>query len=153
MPLFALALNFSWEVVYALVVAESPLEKLVFTLWLVIDCGMVFGMIKYAKYEWTQSPVVARHFGIIFVTMTMFTAFGHWSFAKWWIDNDMGKREGKFYNGVLGPDTTELGFWSAALCQAYLSAASLCQIVIRQHSGGVSWSIWLVQYGSSVRLC
>lgn len=41
MPLFALALNFAWELVYALYVAESPLEKSVFVCWLIIDCFMV----------------------------------------------------------------------------------------------------------------
>jgi hypothetical protein len=142
MPLFALALNFSWEAVYALCVAESPLEKFVFTVWLVIDWGMVYGTIKYAKYEWSHSPVVARNIGSIFAVMTAAAALGHWTFAKWWIENDVGKREGKFYRGVVGPDTTELGFWTVALCQAYLSAASLCQLVVRQHSGGVGWSIW-----------
>ena len=74
--------------------------------------------------------------------LTTYCALGHWTFAKWWLDNDMGKREGKFYRGVLGPDTTELGFWSGALCQAYLSAASLVQLLIRGHTGGVSWSVW-----------
>ncbi|KAK4998013.1 hypothetical protein LTR66_002684 [Elasticomyces elasticus] len=142
MPLFALALNFSWEMVYAFYVAESPLEKSVFTLWLIIDCGMVYGMIKYAKHEWAHSPIIARNIGMIFAAMTVVAILGHWTFAKWWIENDMGKREGKFYNGAVGPDTTELGFWSAALCQVYLSAASLCQLVTRQHSGGVSWPIW-----------
>ena len=142
MPLFALALNFSWEVVYALYVVEYALERIVFTLWLIIDCGMVYGMIKYAKYEWMHSPIIARNIGKIFFVMAGACVVGHWTFAKWWIENDVGKREGKFYKGVIGPDITELSFWSAALCQAYLSAASLCQLVVRQHSGGVSWSIW-----------
>jgi hypothetical protein len=67
---------------------------------------------------------------------------GHWAFAKWWIDDEVGRQEGKIYRGGVGPDTTQLGFWSAALAQAYLSAASLAQLWIRGHSGGVSWSIW-----------
>ncbi|KAI9776735.1 MAG: hypothetical protein M1839_009379 [Geoglossum umbratile] len=142
MPLFALALNFAWEAVYALYVAESPLERFVFAVWLFIDCGMVYGMVKYAKYEWSHAPAVARRIGGIFAVMAVGATLGHWTFAKWWIQNDIGKREGKFYRGVVGPDTTELGFWSAALCQVYLSAASLCQLVVRQHSGGVSWAIW-----------
>jgi hypothetical protein len=44
MPLFALALNFAWEV--ALYVAESPLEQFVFTIWLFIDCGMVYATVQ-----------------------------------------------------------------------------------------------------------
>jgi hypothetical protein len=142
MPLFALALNFAWEVVYALYVAETPLERFVFAVWLFTDCGMVYGMVKYAKYEWSHAPTVARRIGEIFAILAVGTTLGHWTFAKWWIENDIGKREGKFYRGVIGPDTSELGFWSAALCQLVLSAASLCQLVVRQHSGGVSWAIW-----------
>ncbi|KAK3996555.1 hypothetical protein QBC44DRAFT_365216 [Cladorrhinum sp. PSN332] len=74
--------------------------------------------------------------------MTLAATAAHWTFAEWWIANDIGKREGKFYRGAVGLDTTELGYWSAMLCQVYLSASSLCQLVVRQHSGGVSWSIW-----------
>jgi hypothetical protein len=58
------------------------------------------------------------------------------------IDNGINSKPGKFYMGVEGPDTTELGFWSALVAQTYLSVASLAQLCIRQHSGGVSWSIW-----------
>lgn len=142
MPLFALALNVSWEAVFAFYIAESALEKFVFTLWLLLDCGMVYSMVKYAKYEWAHSPIIGHNIGSIFAAMTAAALLGHWAFAKWWIDNEVGKREGRYYNGVVGPDATELGFWSAALCQAYLSVACLCQLVVRQHSGGVSWSIW-----------
>ncbi|KIW24688.1 uncharacterized protein PV07_10389 [Cladophialophora immunda] len=150
MPLFALALNFSWELVYALYVAESPLEKSVFTLWLLIDCGLVYGIVRYARYEWTHSPTVARHIGAIFTVMTAVATLGHWTFARWWIENEIGKKDGKFYRGVVGPDTTELGFWSAILCQCYLSAASLCQLMVRQHSGGVSWAIWSTRTAGSI---
>jgi hypothetical protein len=142
MPLFAVALNFSWEMVYALYVAEAPLERAIFALWMVLDCAMVYGMMKFGKYEWAHAPAVARSIVPIFVVMTVVAALGHWSFAEWWISNEIGKREGKYYMGVLGPDTTELGYWSAAVCQVYLSASSLCQLGIRGHSGGVSWGIW-----------
>lgn len=74
--------------------------------------------------------------------MISYCVVGQYAFARWWIGNDVGKREGKFYRGVVGPDTTELGFWTSSAVQAYLSAASLSMLVIRQHTGGVSWSIW-----------
>jgi hypothetical protein len=144
MPLFALAMNFGWEIVYALYVVETELEFLVFGVWLVIDCGLVYYLLKYGRNEWRNAPVVATNLGTILSVMIVYTAVGQFSFAKWWIDNDIGKREGKFYRGVMGPDTTELGFWSSALVQAYLSASSLVQLVIRRHSGGISWGIWSV---------
>lgn len=44
--------------------------------------------------------------------------------------------------GSIGPDVSELGFWTAAISRAYLSAACLSQLIVRQHSGGVSWGAW-----------
>lgn len=73
-------------------------------------------MIKSSKYEWKHPPVVARNITGVFTIMALVVTAGHWKFAKWWIENDIGKREGKVYRGVVGPDTTELGFRSAVLC-------------------------------------
>lgn len=144
MPMFALANNFAWEVVYGLFVAEEVLERVVFIIWLVIDCGMIYCLMKYGGREWSHSPAVARNLGKLFVLMTTLAILGHFTFANWWVQNEIGKKEGKIYGGILGADTTELGFWSAAVVQMYLSAASLAQLVIRQHSGGVNWGVWLV---------
>jgi len=141
MPLFALALNFGWEIVYGFI-AEYPIERVVFFAWLLVDCGIVYGMLRFAKFEWEHAPVVKKNIGWFFALMAVGAVVGHGAFASWWIENEIGKQEGKFYKGVVGPDISELGYWSAVLCQLNLSAASLCQLVIRQHSGGVSWGIW-----------
>lgn len=142
MPLFALSFNFAWEAIYAPFVAEALLERVVFGIWLLLDCGMVYGALKYGRKEWDHAPFVKKNLGMVILGLTVYCAAGHWAFAKWWIDSEIGKREGKFYRGVVGPDISELAFWSAALSQAYLSAASLGQLLIRQHSGGVSWGVW-----------
>jgi hypothetical protein len=142
MPLFALALNLAWEVVYAFYVAEVHIEKTVFFLWLLIDCGMVHGVAKNGKNEWKHSQWVAQNLVAVLSVMIGICIAGQWTFAKWWIDNEVGKREGKYYRGVIGPDTTEMGFWTAAVTQLNLPAVSLCQLLMRQHSRGVSWSVW-----------
>ncbi|KUJ24430.1 uncharacterized protein LY89DRAFT_679574 [Mollisia scopiformis] len=142
MPFFALALNFAWEIVYALYVAEMPLERFVFTVWLLLDCAMVYGLLTSGKEEWNHAPSMKKYLGTIFWITTIWCTVGHWAFAKWWLDNDVGQKEGKFYMGRVGPDTTELGFWSALICQVNLSAASLVMLLVRQHTGGVSWKIW-----------
>ena len=54
---------------------------------------------------------------------------GSQAVAKWWLDTDIGKPEGIFYRGVVGPDTSELGFWRVGLNQSYLSAARLGQLL------------------------
>ena len=142
MPLFALAYNFAWEFIYGFYVAETPLERAVFTIWLFLDVGMVYGLVVYGKEEWNHAPLIKENLRLIFTGLVIWCSVAHWAFATWWIDNDIGKREGKFYRGVVGPDTTELGFWSAVVSQTYLSVASLGQLLIRQHTGGVSWGIW-----------
>ncbi|CZR55524.1 uncharacterized protein PAC_05412 [Phialocephala subalpina] len=137
MPLFALALNFAWEIVYALYVAESPLERSApHRLW--------DGLRSAYFWEGRMEPcsIHEKHLGTIFWLTTVWAILGHWTFAKWWIDNDIGQKEGKFYRGRVGPDTTELGFWSALLCQVVLSVASLVSLLVRRHTGGVSWGIW-----------
>ncbi len=103
---------------------------------------MVYGLIVYGKAEWNHAPLIKKNLGLIFMGLVIWCCVAHWAFATWWIDNDIGKREGKFYRGVVGPDTTELGFWSAVVSQTYLSVASLGQLLVRQHTGGVSWGIW-----------
>lgn len=150
MPLFALALNFSWEIIYALFVVETRVEFVVFGVWLIIDIGLVFYMLKYGKREWAYAPFVEKNLGLILVAMIIYCSLGHYAFAKWWIDNDIGKKEGKFYRGVMGPDTTELAFWSAAFVGAYLSVASLAQLLVRGHTGGLSWGIWYISCHSNL---
>jgi hypothetical protein len=142
MPLFALAYNFAWEFVYGLIVAETPLEQFVFTIWLILDLGMVYGLLKYGKEEWNHAPLVKRHLGKVFWVLAAWCVAAHWASATWWLSGGVALKKGKFYRGIEGPDTTELGFWSAVISQAYLSVASLGQLLIRQHTGGVSWGVW-----------
>jgi hypothetical protein len=142
MPLFALSFNFAWELVYALLITEEPLERFVFAIWLILDLGMVWGMLMYGKEEWNHAPLVKRNLGKLFAVGVVWCVVAHWAFASWWVENEVGKREGKFYRGVVGADTTELGFWSATVAQTNLSVASLGQLLIRQHTGGVSWGVW-----------
>jgi hypothetical protein len=144
MPLFALSFNFAWELIYGFYVSETPLETLVFGGWSILDIFMVLGVIRYGSSEWKHSPIVGNNLGKVVIGMTIWCCGFHYVSATWWIENEIGKKEGKFYGGRVGPDMTELAFWSAAVSQAYLSAASLGQLIIRQHTGGVSWSIWWV---------
>ncbi|KAE9368688.1 hypothetical protein N431DRAFT_382346 [Stipitochalara longipes BDJ] len=141
MPLFALSYNFAWEFVYGLLIAEAPLERVVFTLWLLLDLGMVYGLLKYGKEEWNHAPLINRNLGKVFWGMTVWCIAAHWAFASWWLKEGR-MREGKWYGGVEGPDTTELGWWTALFSQTYLSVASLGQLLVRQHTGGVSWGVW-----------
>lgn len=96
-----------------------------FSVWMLLDVSMVYGLLLHGKEEWNHAPLVKKHLGKVFVVMLLWCCAGHGAFAKWWIENNVGKREGKIYRGVVGPDTTELAFWTALVAQTYLSAASL----------------------------
>ncbi|TVY53521.1 Terpene cyclase, partial [Lachnellula suecica] len=82
MPLFALAYNFAWELIYAFYVAEAPLEKAVFGIWCLLDCGMVYGIVKHGHNEWKHAPVVAKNLGLIFWVLLAYCCVGHWASAK-----------------------------------------------------------------------
>jgi hypothetical protein len=90
MSLLGLSFNFAWETVCALFVVETLLECIVFGVWLLLDCGMAYGALKYGRHKWEHSSLVKSN------------AVGHWAFAKWWIDNGVGKWEGKFIRGISG---------------------------------------------------
>ncbi|KAF2812242.1 uncharacterized protein BDZ99DRAFT_507581 [Mytilinidion resinicola] len=129
MPLFALANNLAWEAVYGLFVAEQLLERLVFTIWLVLDIPLAYA-------------VVVAEFGEDSCGMIVLAAWGHYAFATWWVKERVGGGRGKRYPGDLEADMTELAYWSVGANQVHGSVAALVQLAIRGHSGGVGWGIW-----------
>jgi hypothetical protein len=146
MPLLSLSFNLAWEIVYPLLIAESALEKSVCVIWLLLDLCLIHSTLKYGKREWSHAPWMQRNLGWCVLGMVSWCVVGHWTFASWWINEREGAfRQGKFYRGVEGIDTTELGFWIVGVAQAYLSAASLIQLRVRGHSGGVGHGIWYVR--------
>ncbi|KAF2710064.1 hypothetical protein K504DRAFT_377707 [Pleomassaria siparia CBS 279.74] len=152
MPLFSLAFNFGWEIVFALYVAESLPEKTIFTTWLLIDIGLVYAVVKYGAGEWGHAPVVGRNIGKIFAAMVAWWCWALWALCVWWVDekDPVNPKAGKLYKGVEGIDTTELGFWTALVAQVVLSVGLLAQIIVRGNSGGSSYAIWATRFFGSV---
>ncbi|KAH7006758.1 hypothetical protein EDB80DRAFT_751546 [Ilyonectria destructans] len=146
MPLFALANNFAWEMVYALSVADAPREKTAMVIWMLIDIPIIYSTLRYGREEWTHAQMVSRNLGKILVALVMLCAVAHWSFASWWMGNRIAMKSGKFYRGIEGQDATEMAFWAVSVCQVIVSTSSLAQLVTRQHTGGVSWSIWALRF-------
>ncbi|ROV91976.1 hypothetical protein VSDG_07587 [Cytospora chrysosperma] len=147
MPLLGLALNVSWEIVYALYVCEAPLEKAGFTIWLLLDVGLIYTTVKFAPYEWDRtSPWVGRNVSAILGLMTLVGCMGHFAFVSWWLSRPgigYGDKSGKWYFGEDGYDTTEMATWSAGVAQLVDSAGALAMLLVRGHSGGTSYGIWL----------
>lgn len=152
MPLLSLAFNFGWEIIFSLYVAESFQEKTIFTIWMLLDLGLVYGVVKYGKNEWTHAPIVGRHIGKILCVLVAWWCWALWAISTWWVDEraPVSPKEGKIYRGVVGPDTTELGFWTALTAQVVLSCLLLAQIIVRGHSGGASYSIWVTRFVGSL---
>lgn len=146
MPLLGLALNVSWEIIYALYVCEAPLETAGFTIWLLLDVGLVYTTVKYAPHEWEKSsPWVGRHVSVILGLMTLIGCMGHFAFVSWWLSRPgigHGDKSGKWYFGQDGYDTTEMATWSAGVAQLVDSAGALAMLLVRGHSGGTSYGIW-----------
>ena len=149
MPLFALANNFAWELVYAFYFLDVSAKQIAFAISMMVNVFMVmtnvimiYSTLRHGGNEWTHAPIVKKNLGKIWLGFTVFCIIGHWTFINWWLGYGVAMKKGKFYLGVEGIDITELIFWSGEFCQTLLSAASLIQLIVRQHTGGVSWAIW-----------
>ncbi|KXH61169.1 integral membrane protein [Colletotrichum nymphaeae SA-01] len=145
MPLFALALNLSWELIYAVRVAEHPLERLGFLVWLLLDVPLVYTTLKNAKHEWRHAPLVANNIGAFLAIMVALGCVGNYAVADWWLSapgTGYGDKSGKWWAGREGFDCTELAFWTAGLAQFALGTGCLAMLLVRGHSGGASYAIW-----------
>jgi hypothetical protein len=148
MPLFSLAFNFAWEIVFALVISEKLDEQVIFGIWMLLDVGLVYALVTYGPSEWKHVPVVGRNIGKIFGVMLAWWCVALYAMSLWWIDpaNPVNPKVGKTYKGVQGVDTDELGYWTALVAQMFLSVMALAQIIVRGNSGGSSYSIWASRF-------
>ncbi|PYH99045.1 hypothetical protein BO71DRAFT_405605 [Aspergillus ellipticus CBS 707.79] len=143
MPIFAMANNFAWEIVYGCYFQDLWSKQIVGIIWAIVDTIIVYGTIKYGRNEWKHTPVVEKHLGKIVILFIAWCLWGHFAFMNWYFDYNIAHKQGKFYLGVEGPDPTELKFWAGEIAQMTLSATSLMQLIMRQHTGGVTWAICL----------
>ncbi|KAK0630398.1 hypothetical protein B0T17DRAFT_616058 [Bombardia bombarda] len=147
MPLMSLAMNVSCDTVYAFYVCEALLETVGYSIWLYLNAGLVYTTVRFGSEDWkTTSPWVGRNIGWLLALMTAIGCVGHYAFAAWWLAEPgrggSGNKEGKWWYGQDGLDTSEMGFWSSGVCQIALSAGSVAMLLVRGHSGGTSYAIW-----------
>ncbi len=152
MPLFVLAFNFAWEIVFALYVSNEIREQAIFFIWMVIDLGLVYAVLKYGSNEWKHAPIVGRNIGKIFAVMLAWMCVLIYAISAWWLDaeNPVNPKVGKIYKGIKGIDTDELGYWTSLVAQVFLSVMSLAQIIVRGNSGGSSYAIWTSRFVGSL---
>ena len=145
MPLLALGINLSWEVIYAFYVTEMPLELAGFIMWLLFDIPVVYVTLKNTKYSFSAAPLIARNAGLLLGIMFASGLAFNYLFAWWWLvepNRGHGLKTGKIWFGHENRDTTELAWWSAGVAKMTLSVASLSMLLHRGHSGGQSYGIW-----------
>ncbi|KAH6385106.1 hypothetical protein HBI81_236310 [Parastagonospora nodorum] len=152
MPIFSLAFNFAWEIIFSIFVADAAREKAVFGLWMLIDLGLVYAVVQYGANEWRHAPAVGKNIGKIFAGMLAWWCIALYSLSIWWLNpaDPVNPKDGKAYKGIRGIDADELGFWTALVDQVVLSVMSLAQIIIRGNSGGSSYGIWLTRFVGSL---
>ncbi|KAG9258399.1 uncharacterized protein F5Z01DRAFT_689703 [Emericellopsis atlantica] len=138
MPLLALANNFAWEMVYALYVVDEPFEKTAMAIWMVIDTPIIYSTILHGAFEWNHAPAVRKGLTHIFIALLATCAAAHWAWQDWWIG--MAVATGQ------KPDLTQMAYWAVSMCQLLVSTMSLAMLLVRQHTGGVSWTIWLLRF-------
>ncbi|KAI6092231.1 hypothetical protein F4821DRAFT_225173 [Hypoxylon rubiginosum] len=154
MPILGLVLNVSWEIVYGFYVSEMPFEKIGFTLWLLLDLGLIYTTVRYAPEEWeSTNKFIGQHMGWILALLLAIGCWGHYAFASWWLSRPgvgTGDKSGKWYYGRDGYDTSELAYWSAGVAQLVLSSSSVAMLIVRGHSGGTGYTIWLCRFIGSL---
>ncbi len=73
MPFFALAFNLAWEFVYAFLIYQGfPLQRVVNTVWFVLDLGILYTYFKYGRREF---PAAYARFFIPWSIATLVVAF------------------------------------------------------------------------------
>ena len=98
MPLLALAINLSWELVLVLFVCESVLDTIGFLFWLLLDIGLVYTTVRFGPRDWEgTNPWIGRHIGWILGIMTAIGFVGQYLFTSWWMSEriGLGSKEGK----------------------------------------------------------
>ncbi|KAI9155449.1 Terpene cyclase ascF [Paramyrothecium foliicola] len=154
-PLIPLGLNIAWEVVYALYVSETLLEKAGFLLWLLLDMAVLYATLRAVPQSFAGAPLVARNFIPILGVVFLLGLVGNAYFAAWWMaepHRGHGLKWGKSWNGHEARDATELAWWTAGFAQAAFSVGALAMLFQRGHSGGQSYAIWWVPNFSFTKL-
>ncbi len=87
MPLFALAFNIAWEFIFGFLVGEGfSLQKVVNSVWFILDAVIVYTYFKYGRKEFPKTvekffvPWSLVAFAIAFITIY----FTHFEFEDFW---------------------------------------------------------------------
>lgn len=124
MAIFPLCCNYAWELVYTLIYSsQNKYERIIMTTWLILNSVMMGCAIKFAPNEWIHAPLVKRNIPFIFLAGVAAFVIAQLALAA-----------------TVGPGLAMN--WVAALCYLLLTIGSLCQLMTRGSSRGVSYTMW-----------
>lgn len=144
-PIIALGLNLAWEVVWAVYVSDTLIERLCFGAWLVFDIPVLYATFRAASHSFASQPLIARHIRAIFGLSFVLSLAANGYFAWWWFaepHRGYGIKWGKTWRGLEARDMTELSYWTSGVAQLAFSVGALAMLLQRGHSGGQSFGIW-----------
>lgn len=124
MAILPLCCNLSWEFVYTVIYrSQNVYEHIVISTWLILNVIMMGCAIKFAPNEWGHAPLVQRTLPFIFLAGTIAFVMGQLALAA-----------------TVGPGLAMN--WAGAFCYVLLTIGSLCQLMTRGSSRGVSYTMW-----------
>ncbi|KAH0593201.1 hypothetical protein MHUMG1_08923 [Metarhizium humberi] len=131
MSLLALCSNFAWEFTYAVIYpASGKPERIMLTTWLILNVGVMACVIAFAPNEWNHAPLVKRNLPLIVGFSTL--AFGSGQVAL---------------AATVGPGLA--ANWGSMVCFELVCAGNICQLLSRESSRGVSYTMWFSRFFGS----
>ncbi len=88
LPMLCIALNFTWEFIYAVIFAfPNTIIQVLRWIWLIADIVIVYQLFRYGR-AWQTVPLIRKYFYPLCVAMFVFAYVGqltfHYSFADQW---------------------------------------------------------------------
>lgn len=126
MPIFALCLNMTWELIYSFIYPPDSFNAVFFALEAVVDVVLFVATARYGKHEWKHSPLIANHLPSICITSALLCAWMQLALASELIP-------------VIG---RQVVFFTSWPLQIVLGVGSIAQIMTRNSTRGHSIHIW-----------
>lgn len=122
--IFPLCANTAWEFVYTFIYPPKAwASRLSICGWFFMGLTVIYSAVRTSPREWGHAPMVQRYLPLIFLMAFLF--FVAWNVA---IVETWGMK--------MAP------VWSAIFCQNLLLLGSMSQLVVREDSRGVTYSMW-----------
>lgn len=126
MPIYALCVNFTWELTFGFIYGPDWYNQILFAAWCVVDIFIFHAVLKYGPREFKHAPVIARNLGIICFGTFLMCLWGLLAYCS----------EGILVQG------RKVVLYGGLFAQIFNGAGSIEQILSRNSTRGHSIHIW-----------